>query len=302
MSQFNFAKASATLQDLRKTGERKSALVVSLGETIITKGHANKLGDEVWSMYEQVFIAALDLRSNSLAKTCLEKLETRFPGSPRVKILQGMELEAEGKLDIAIELYKNILEEDETNVAATKRMIASSKAKGQWQEAIDSLSKYLDTYYNDTEAWLELSALYLQQHLYQQARFCLEEVILLQPQNHLYHLKYAEILYTSDNIALALREFCRVVELCDDYLRGLYGIKLCTQRLLNLETASNSSQQTSAKPPTSTSAVSPISGYDVKTLYDLNALATERILHAYSRQRESGDDLKVFIKEWLQVL
>lgn len=31
--------------------------------------------------------------------------------------------------------------------------------------AIKSLNKYLDTYYNDTEAWQELAALYLEQHM-----------------------------------------------------------------------------------------------------------------------------------------
>ena len=61
---------------------------------------------------------------------------------------------------------------------------------------------------------------------YQQAGFCLEELILLQPQNHFYHLKYAEILYTSDNFTVALKEFCRVVELCEDNVRALCGIKL----------------------------------------------------------------------------
>lgn len=61
---------------------------------------------------------------------------------------------------------------------------------------------------------------------YQQAGFCLEELILLQPQNHFYHLKYAEILYTCDNITVALKEFCRVVELCEENVRALCGIKL----------------------------------------------------------------------------
>ncbi len=63
-------------------------------------------------------------------------------------------------------------------------------------------------------------------HRYQQAGFCLEELILLQPQNHFYHLKYAEILYTNDNIPVALKQFCRVLELCEDNIRALCGIKL----------------------------------------------------------------------------
>ncbi|CAG8494923.1 3743_t:CDS:2 [Diversispora eburnea] len=219
MSPFYYKTAIETLQELRKSGERNPELVVTLGEKLIYEGYTGKLGDEVWSVYEQVFIAALDYRNDALAKTCLERLEKRFPKSPRVKILNGMKLEAEDKLDEALELYDEILKNDDSNIATIKRRIAVFKAKGQDQRAIEALTQYLDAFYNDAETWLELSSLYLNYHLYQQAGFCLEELILLQPQNHLYHLKYAEILYTNDNINninLALKEFCRVLELFSD--------------------------------------------------------------------------------------
>jgi len=145
---------------------------------------------------------------------------------------------------------------------------------------MDALSQYLDAFYNDAESWLELSSLYLSYHLYKQAGFCLEELILLQPQNHLYHLKYAEILYTSDNITnitLALKEFCRVVELCEDHVRALYGIKLCTSRLLL-----------------------PSLSIDVKTISDLNSLANERLSKVYSKDNNSSGELRQVIRDWLK--
>lgn len=43
-------------------------------------------------------------------------MEAKFPGSPRVRRLNGMELEAKGELLEASKIYKAILEEDETNV------------------------------------------------------------------------------------------------------------------------------------------------------------------------------------------
>ena len=46
MAQFSFSTAVATLQDLRKGGERKSDLIVSLGEKLIEGGYPSKLGDE----------------------------------------------------------------------------------------------------------------------------------------------------------------------------------------------------------------------------------------------------------------
>ncbi|CAG8643736.1 3051_t:CDS:2 [Dentiscutata heterogama] len=107
MAPFDYLRAIETLHELRKSGERKSALVVSLGERLL-RDYTRKLGDEVWPVYEQVFISALDHGNDALAKTCFEKLEKRFPGSPRVKILEGMKLEAEDKLDEALRLYDEI--------------------------------------------------------------------------------------------------------------------------------------------------------------------------------------------------
>lgn len=34
-------------------------------------------------------------------------------------------------------------------------------------------------------------------------------------------------------LAESLKRFCRSVELCDDYLRGYYGLKMVTSKLLN---------------------------------------------------------------------
>ncbi|CAI2180291.1 5517_t:CDS:2 [Funneliformis geosporum] len=263
MVSFDYKTAVTTLHELRKSGERKSDLVVFLGEKLINRGYTGKLGDE-------------------------ENLNKRFPGSPRVKILEGMKLEADDKLDAALALYEEILQEDEANIAASKRRIAVYKAKGQDGQAIDALTRHLDTVYNDAEAWLELSALYLNYHLYQQAGFCLEELILLQPQNHFYHLKYAEVLFTSENIPVALKQFCRVLELCEDNIRALCGIKLCTSRLLNLSNISSASTSNSL--------------HDMKTISDLNALAVERLSAMYSKNqhgRKTAIEIKNVVIDWL---
>ena len=45
----------------------------------------------------------------------------------------------------------------------------------------------------DYEAWMELCDLYLQEHDYAKASFCMEELIMSNPHNHLYHQRYAEV-------------------------------------------------------------------------------------------------------------
>ena len=59
---------------------------------------------------------------------------------------------------------------------------------------------------SDQEAWLELSELYTLDQEYSKAAFCLEELLLHNPHNHLYHQRHAEIRYTMagyDNLELA---------------------------------------------------------------------------------------------------
>ncbi|KAF9574714.1 ER membrane complex subunit 2 [Mortierella alpina] len=247
--------AAKVLQDLRASAERKPDVVVRLGKPLVESGAVKKLDADAWLVYEQVAIAALD--------KCIQALEDKFPGSARVRRLHGMFLEAAGKLTEAGEIYKAILNEDETNVLAAKRQVMLLRAMGLPSEAIGALVKYLDINYTDFEGWLQLADLYLGELMYAQAAFCMEEVLMLQPQNHIFHLKYAEILYTQDNVQLALKQFCRVVELCKDHVRGLYGIKLCTSRLL---------KAAPSKSPAATSQ---------EDLTAIDLLATERLLAVY---------------------
>ena len=45
----------------------------------------------------------------------------------------------------------------------------------------------------DNEAWLELCEAYLNELDYTKAAFCLEELILISPHNHVYHQRYADV-------------------------------------------------------------------------------------------------------------
>lgn len=137
-----------------------------------------------------------------------------------------MRYEAQGKLDQAQEVYDTILQQDDTNMLASKRQIALLKARNKEGDVIEALTKYLDIYYDDSEAWLELCDVYLSKHMYDQAAYCCEELILLQPTNHVLFLKYAEILYTLNHLSLAFKHYCKVLELCVDNVRALYGLQL----------------------------------------------------------------------------
>lgn len=124
---------------------------------------------------------------------CFDALEAKFKGSSRVKRLYAMLLEYQESYDDAKRVYESLLKEDPTNVLTIKRLIAMLKAQGKPIEAIRELNKYIEKFMSDYEAWGELCNLYLAECDYKKAAFCMEELILSNPHNHLYHQIYAEV-------------------------------------------------------------------------------------------------------------
>lgn len=67
---------------------------------------------------------------------------------------------------------------------------------------------------SDQEAWLELCNLYILENDFVKAAFCMEELIMAQPHNHLYHQRYAELQFliaTTDSVELARSYFAQVI-------------------------------------------------------------------------------------------
>lgn len=132
---------------------------------------------------------------------------------------------------------------------------------GRLSDAASSLVQLLDFSPTDAEAWSELADLYLVQGMYQQALFAMEEVLVLAPNAwnvrflpriplvagalrpaltrlSQIHARLGEMQYMAATalgaasgpyqkyMAEAVKRFARSIELCDDYLRGYYGLKL----------------------------------------------------------------------------
>ncbi|XP_070293540.1 ER membrane protein complex subunit 2 isoform X1 [Salvelinus sp. IW2-2015] len=290
------------LRKWREDNHRNSEQIVDVGEELINE-HASKLGDDIWIIYEQVMIAALDCSRDDLAWTCLQELKRQFPGSQRVKRLAGMRLEAlektmtqhtsrlckgyltkkesDGvlrqmtcppqsfdlnpiemfwdeldrrvkekqstsaqhmwesfktleKYEDASKQYDSILQDDPTNTAARKRKISILKAQGKSAEAIRELNEYLEQFVGDQEAWHELSELYINEHDYGKAAFCLEELMMTNPHNHLYCEQYAEVKYTQgglENLELSRKYFAQALKLNNRNMRALFGLYMSASHI-----------------------------------------------------------------------
>ena len=214
---------------------RNSEEVTELGECLILE-HGNKLGDELWTIYEQVFLASIDCRKMDLATMCLRELKTQFPKSIRVEKLNAMRLEAFEKYEEAEQIYDKILEAEPANAVVRKRLVAILKAQNKVGEAIKELNEYLKKFMSDQEAWTELAELYISQQDHKKAKFCMEELILMNPHNHLFHQRYAEILYTlggNENMEKARKYFAQALKLDNDNMRALFGFFLASAHLAN---------------------------------------------------------------------
>lgn len=217
----------------REENVRKSKVVVDLWEQVL-QSKEHKLGDERYLVLEQVCIAAADVNRMDLIDRCLYNLNCEFPGSLRVKRLQVLKLELTEKFDEALRFLDDLCKVDETNAAPRKKRIAILKGRGHTAEAIKELTEYLKKFMSDEEAWQELSELYLSEQEYAKAAFCMEEVILISPHNHLYHQRYAEIKYTQggyDNLEIARSHYCLALKLSPNSMRALYGLFLCATNI-----------------------------------------------------------------------
>lgn len=118
-----------------------------------------------------------------------------------------------------------------------------AKAQGNTSAAIDWLNKYLDLFMADHEAWRELAEIYVSLQMYKQAAFCYEELILSQPTVPLYHLAYADVLYTLgglENLQTAKKYYASTIDLTGGKsTRALFGICLCTSAIGQLTKGRN---------------------------------------------------------------
>ncbi|WVQ95641.1 hypothetical protein IAU59_002739 [Kwoniella sp. CBS 9459] len=260
----------------RTIGARHSEEVLEIAQRILR----GNVGEQEWAIREQLAIAALDLGQNKIATDQINLLHRKFPASPRVKILDGLLLEAKGDLQGAQKLYEALLLVDETNVSAHQRMIALSLSSPNTSTsvAITNLLTYLDIFYSDPAGWSLLAELYCEQGMYPQALGALGHLMSLQTWDEGVVKRAGEVAYTLGDYQLALKHLLRAAEMeggkstnpNPSRTRTWWSIKLTVGRLL----ASPGPMDTSSVPEEMRSTT--------RQLEALDQLATERILAAES--------------------
>ncbi|KAH6648904.1 hypothetical protein BKA67DRAFT_661845 [Truncatella angustata] len=247
---------------------------------------------ELWTIYENLLLSCLRTGDEESAHQCLGRLINRFgDDNERIMAFVGLLKEADAEdnatLEVVLKEYQAILEKNPTNIPIAKRRVALLRSLGRTSDAVAALIALLDFSPIDSEAWSELSDMYFSQGLYLQAIFALEEVLVLQPNAWNIHARLGELLLmaakstqqndTPKQLSEALKRFSRSVELCDDYLRGYYGLKLTTKQLLS------EPQKTTKQPDDDTLPLPPQA-----TLRSLDELATAKLAEI-TRRYSAGE-------------
>jgi len=218
-----YSQAFELLQFMRVNKVHQPELVVLHGGELLAK-HQRKLGNETWTIMEQVFLAACVVGHDEWRDFCLKKLEKQWPNSVRVERLKGINQESLGDYAAAKTIYAKILTDKPEDTLTRKRMIAMYKQKGKISEAIEAINSYLDTFSTDSEVWHELAELYIEAGALSRAVYCFEELTITNPRSMYYILTYAELLYSVGDYELSRKYFCLACYLDGACLRALWGL------------------------------------------------------------------------------
>jgi len=232
------------LRKYRDENYRSHDEIIELWTDNLSRRNLSSLGDEKWLILEQVFKSALHCSKQSIASQCLEQLEKQFKTtSRRVTTLNAMYFESIGEFERSEDIYSALLEDNETDAIVRKRQISLLKEQNQIREAISELNSYLELYQADQEAWSELCDLYLSEHDYTKATFCAEELLLINPHNHLNHERYASIRYSQGDYEKARTYYFSTLKINPTNIRALYGIILTSTNLAIKSSTTNPKQQ-----------------------------------------------------------
>lgn len=221
----NFVAATDLLVFMRTHKVHQPELVVLHGGRLL-KNNQRKLGNEVWTVLEQVFLAAVECGATEWRDYCIKRLTKKFPSSLRVERLKGLHQESLEDWAEARKIYKKILADKPEDTITLKRLIAINKQNGKLQEAIEAINTYLDTFSTDGEVWHELAELYIECGSLPRAVFCFEELIVINPRSMYNILTYAELLYSTGDFELSRKYFSMAAYLDGANLRALWGLAL----------------------------------------------------------------------------
>lgn len=190
----------------------------NLGKQLLASGGLADDTIQTWEALEAFALALLEVESSpeDAAVRCevVKRISARFPGSKRARCLLLMEAEKVKGSAVQCAEYTKMAKADPTDTFVRKRRAALLAQLGFRDEAIESLCVYLGDFQGDTAAWKQLADLYNEKDDMERAIYCMEVVLLAQP-NHAPSLcAYGDMQLGKGNDGVARKYYCLAAEQC----------------------------------------------------------------------------------------
>ncbi|KAH8583236.1 2xTPR domain containing [Cryptosporidium sp. chipmunk genotype I] len=261
-------------------------LVMLLGTTLILD-HNRKLGERKWDVMESIAISTFhfqvkyeeDGHRNKISKWqkyCMDELNKKHGKTFRYKRLVGMLLESRGEIEKALDVYRQLLKIDPEDLEIRRRVISVLFENNE-----SLVDEHLRECIMDVNAW-KIKAYYLLTHTleYESALFCMEEILLHEPQNIETINIIADLHLALGDYSRSRQYFCLALNIQKSNLRALWGILQCN--LLN-NTDYNQNKNSNSNVENFT-----ISDNDHK----LTQLAIKQIINFYSENHSNFNNNK----------
>ncbi|KAK9172863.1 Tetratricopeptide repeat family protein [Cryptosporidium meleagridis] len=208
-------------------------LVILLGTTLILD-YNRKLGERKWDVMESIALATFhfgvkyehDGHNNKISKWqkyCMDELNKKHASTFRYKKLVGMLLESRGEIEKALDVYKQLLKFDPEDLEIRRRVISVL-----FENNVSLIDEHLRECIMDINAW-KMKAYYLLTHTleYESALYCMEEILLHEPQNIDTINIIADLHLALGNYSKSRQYFCLTLNIQKSNLRALWGILQC---------------------------------------------------------------------------
>lgn len=236
------------LKRLRTSRISRPDIVYRVGMKLLDGGYVKS--GEIWSIFEQVLIASLQMGDLETARRYHSKLEIRFNSkngeeSSRVKKLEAMILEAEAchfgdSAQQALDVFDDILKKNAANLPVLKRKASLLRTAGRQKEAITALHEIIKLYSGDLQVWGELAEMHIEAGDLEAGAFALEEMVLLNPLCVAYHTRLGECYFSlgsPEQLVNARKHFSVSLnhQAANLNKRALYGLAATCRRVLEIE-------------------------------------------------------------------
>eukprot|EP00796_Vickermania_ingenoplastis_P011242 gene11242-7811_t len=224
--------------------------VLQLALNLLGGGKSGLYEGDLMKIYEMVVMEALGAGKRDVAKEYLGLLQKRFgKSSQRIRLLEGMCLEAEGKIPEAKRHYGEMLKADPGCRPVVQRLSTIEKSQGHLREAIRILENelifvdenkdkhsYLELYPTDASAFTELALLYYEIGDLDKSIYYTEGEVLTDNDSYALHIRLAELYYQKKEFAKSLASYAYSLLMNNNpnNTRAAYGLRQAAFKLLFL--------------------------------------------------------------------